>query len=256
MNALEMRESIDQKLDRTKSARYSDAAYYAAINRSQTNILKERVEPIRTKGNYAVQSTERIRAELYTLIPAPATGVPVSNVVSLPTDYYYYLMMYVTLAGVSQRCKAVSYNEDVDANPFKKSSAVKPYFNEFTGGLRILSGTSTASAYSLTYIKNPAVVSIGFERDKIIAGTVLAVLVYYVYEEAVFNGVTYYPGETFTGSALALTSGIIIPTAKVVNSDFPVNMHEEICTLAAAFMEGTVEDYNKKAMLDSDAEKS
>ena len=271
MNAIKMMLRIDQKNDRTKTARFADEAYTDAINEASMAILKERVEPIRTRGNYSVQSTQRLRDELYTLISAPTTIVPVANVIRYPTDYYYYLQLYATLSGTSTLCMPTDYNKigEMKLNPFMTPSATKPFYNEFSGGLRIESGSTTATSSILTYIKNPAKVSIGFERDKVVDGATLAAIVYYVFEDAIHSatvttgsgavvtaGQTIHAGETFTGTVAALRSGTIIPTTKIVNSDFPENMHEEICTRAAAFMQGTVEDYRKNQMLNTDAEKS
>lgn len=263
---------IDQKNDRTKTARFSDEQYTDAINEASMAILKERVEPIRTRGNYSAQSSQRLRDELYTLISAPTTIVPAANVVAYPTDYYFYLLLYATLSGTSTLCYPADYNTigELKLNPFTRPSATKPYYNEFTSGLRIESGgVISATSSILTYVKMPVKVSIGFERDKVVGGATLAAIVYYVYEDAIHSatvttgsgatvtaGQTIHAGETFTGTVAALTSGTIIPTAKVVNSDFPENMHEEICTRAAAFMQGTVEDYRKNQMLNMDAEKS
>mgnify|MGYP001592234172 CR=1 FL=1 len=259
MNAIQMRERIDQKNDRTKTSRFTDTQYYDAINQACMMLLKERVEPIRSRGNYSVQSTERLSNELYTLIPAPATIAPVANVIAFPALYYYTLRLYVTLGGVSILSKKTSYNTigPSKINPFTKPSIIKPYHNEFAGGLLIEAGGATATSSILTYIKQPAKVSIGFEDDKLVAGATLTnAVTYYVYDESVYATVTYYPGEIITGTGATLTSGTVIINSTVVNSDFPENMHEEICDLAAAFMQGTVEDYNKKQMLDSDAEKS
>ena len=74
MNAVQLRERIDELIDRTKSARFTDKQYYNAINGAITKIVKDRIAPIRVPRKYSVQSAQRVRDELYTLIPAPLTG--------------------------------------------------------------------------------------------------------------------------------------------------------------------------------------
>jgi hypothetical protein len=271
MNIIKMIMRIDQKNDRTKTSRFPDEQYIDAIRESCLAILKERVEPIRTRGNYSVQSTQRLRDELYTLIPPATTITPVANVIAYPTDYYYYLLVYATISGVSQLVTATDYNKvgTLTTNPFTRPSATKPYFNESSAGLNIIAGGATATSSSLTYVKMPAKVSIGYERNKVTAGTTLAAVVYYVFEDAIHSanvttgeglavtaGQVIQAGETFTGTVNALTSGVLIPATSIVNCDFPENMHEEICTRAAAFMQGTVEDERKKQSLLNDAERS
>lgn len=260
MNAIEMRLRIDQKIDRTATARHSDKAYYNAIMNSIWMVVKDRVAPIRVPRKYSVQSAQRIRDELYSLISAPVTGAPSAGIVPYPADYFTYLLLYATVSSTKDYCRPTDYNTigPLKKNPFTKPTATKFYFNELSTGLKVEFGTTgTFSAYELYYVKNPAVVSIGQERDKILAGVTLTIaVVYYVYEEAVHNGVTYSEGETFTAATTTLTSGIVINTNKVVNCDLPVNMHEEICTGAAALLSSTVEDWNKKQSLDVDTEKS
>jgi len=75
-------------------------------------------------------------------------------------------------------------------------------------------------------------------------------VVYYVYEDAVYNGNTYYAGEIFTGGATpTLTSGIIISSNVIVDSDLPTNLHEEVCIITAKKLSAVVEDYNKEKSL-------
>ncbi len=255
-----MRNRVDQLIDRTRSARHDDSEYYSSINAAIIQIVKDRVAPIRIPRKYSVQSAQRIRDELYTLVPAAVTGAPTGNDVIRPADYMYMLLLYATISSEVNYCRPTTYNQVglLASNPFKKPSTVKPYYNEYTTGIKIDFGpTGTFSAYELWYVKNPATVSIGFERDKLFGGTTLTnTIIYYVYEDAVYNGVTYYPGETILGTGAVLTSGTILITTKVVNCDLPVNMHDEVCYKAAALLEGTVEAFGKKQDLNIETEKS
>jgi len=273
MNAIQMRERIDQYVDRTRTARHEDISYYNAINAAINMILKDRLEPIRLRRKYSVQRTQRIRDELYTLVSTTTPTLMVANnLVPFPADYYYFLQLDITISSVIYSASITSYNElgPLKENPFMKPSAVKPYFVETATDLRVYWDDSGLLTYELIYIKQPALVSIGEERDKISTVVALtAATVYYVYEDATYaatvttgtgavvtSGQVLAAGETFTATGANLLTGIVINTAKVVNSDFPVNMHEEICKQAAEIMEGTVEQFAKKQALAVDVEKS
>lgn len=259
MNAIEMIVRIDQIIDRTRSGRFEDVDYMNAINAAIINIVKDRVAPIRNPRRYSVQSAQRIRDELYTLVPAPATGTLSSDNAAYPTGYLYYLLLYVTIGGTQIYCRPTSFNEigPLKDNPFMKPSATKTYFNENVSGLKV-HYTGTVTAYELHYIKTPDTVSIGRPRVKIAAGTALTNgATYYVYEKTVYIGTTYEVGETFTTAATtAITSGTVILSSNITNCNLPANMHDEVCNKAAQLLLRTVEDYNKEASTANEIEKN
>jgi len=259
MNAIELRERIDNLIDRTRSARHSDVEYYNSINAATVLIVKDRVAPLKVAKSYSVQSAQRVRDELYTLVPAPLIAAPTGDDIIRFADYYYFLLFYAIIDGFVKYCRSTAYNQVglLGRNPFKKPSSVKPYYNEFATGIKVIYGTGTFTSSELWYVKNPAIVSIGTNNNKIIAGGALTNTVnYIVYEQSVYNSVTYYPGQTIAGTGAALTSGIVILLATIVNSDLPVNLHEELCIKSASILQGSVEDYGKKQDLLMDAEKS
>lgn len=262
MNAVQMRERVDELIDRTKSARHRDRAYFNAINAAIGLILKDRLEPIRLRRKYSVQKTQRIRDELYTLIPLPATGNTLANgTIAYPSNYFYFLLVYVTINGEKIYCSPTSYNElgPLEQNPFSKPSVLKPYYNEYETGIRIYSTLAIPIPFELYYVKKPDVVKIGNESNKIFAaGAITNGAQYVVYEQAVYNGITVYEGDIFVGvgAAPTLTSGIVINITNMVDCNLPDNMHEEVCKQAASIMESTVEQFNKKQDLDVQVEKS
>lgn len=260
MNALKMYDRVSRLIDRAKSPRHDDVDYIDSINTAIWRIVKDRTAPIRINRSYSYEAAQRIKDELYTIVPPPATGAPVSDLVAVPNDYYYYLLLYITIDGVEQFCKPTTYNEigPLFDDPFAKPTTVKPYFTQQSNGFRLHKGTSGAFGnYRLYYIKRPAVVSIGQEKNKIDSTGSLSIgVTYYVYEQAVHNSITYYPGDTFVAANTTLSSGIVISAAFVVNCDLPDNMHDEICALAASLLSGQVEDFGKKQSLDIDVEKS
>lgn len=254
-NAIQMRVAIDSLIDRVKSPRFTDKRYYEAINQSIKKILDDRTENIKQPKKYSVQSSERLRNELYSLIVnvAPVAGVAVA----FPVDYYYLLELVVTCNGETNVCRALSYNEDglIERNPFKKARAYKTYFNETSSGWIIKVPTGgVISAIDLSYLKTPNIVSIGQENNKISTGANVLTLgsTYYVYDEAVHNTTTYYEGQTFVAVNTALNSGTVINSANIVNSDMPETLQDEIERLAAAILDGTVQDYVSKQDLKVD----
>lgn len=272
MNAIQMRERINELLDRERGSRYEDFNYYNALNGATMLLIKDRIEPIKLERRYSVQATQRLRDELYTLIPAPNTTPASNGIVAYPSGYLYYLLLYITIGGTKYFCKPTTYNTigPLINNPFSKPSATKPYFNELVTGLKIEAGDGdTTGAIEFYYIKTPDTISIGEERDKIEAGATLAAVEYYVYEDAthtdtittgggatVTTGQVIRAGETFTGTVALLLTGIVIPGTKITNSNLPVNLHEELCIKTAAMMAGDVGDYNKKQIYERDVERN
>lgn len=141
-------------------------------------------------------------------------------------------------------------------DPFTIPDNENIYFNERATGLRVLHGSTALGTYEFWYVKNPATVSIGQERNKVITGgTLTNAIVYYVYEEAVYSGTTYAMGETITGSGATLTSGIVISTANIVTCDLPSILQDEVCRMSSKIMCQTIEDFNKEQFIQQDLNK-
>ena len=262
MNAIQMRVNIDTIIDRVKSARFPDDSYYQAINQAIQIIVDDTSESIKVPRKYSFQSSQRLRDRLYTLIATPTvTGVPAAgNVIPMPNDYYYLTLLQATVQDnftgekVTNNVRAITYGEQgmIDRNPFKKPKIYKTYFNERDGDWQLfIPPNSTVLSYSLDYLRRPILVSIGNERDKIQSGGTLIVgQKYYCYDDSVENSISYSEGDLFTAGTTSLTSGIVIPFAKVVNCDLPIEIHDEINRAAGAIMEDSLENYLKEASLD------
>ena len=252
-----MRMSIDTLIDRTKTARFSDAKYYEAINQYTEMLINDRVEAIKMQKPYSVQSTTRLRREISNLIP-PTLNIPaVGNKIPYPADYFYFLLLQVTINGLKQVCWPTSSNKEglIELDPFSQTEEDLSYYIEDATGWRIITmqGTTLTSG-DLDYVRKPAIVSIGNEGNKISAGlTALTIgTTYYVYEECVSAGITHYDGESFIATSPILVSGIVIAAANIVNSDVNDTLHFEICRGAAAIMDGTIEQYQQKQDLKED----
>jgi hypothetical protein len=259
MNIIQMMERIDFYNDRYKSARFADSNYMDAINASVNSLFKDKTDNKKLFRRYSFQSNEQVRRELYTLIKT-STIVPTANKnVVYPVDFYYFGNMYTTVDGNVVYCKPTNLNEigPLQVDPFRKPSSKKTYYIENKVGLDVYFGTGTFTSASLTYLKTPDLVSIGTESDKKYpASTLTSGVQYIVYEDCVFNAVTYYTGSIFTASVTAaLTSGIVIPNSVIVNCDLPENVHDEVCKMASEIMNGTIEDYNKSTFLQKEIEK-
>lgn len=260
MNALEQRNAIDNLIDRVKSARFADNRYYQAINEAQQVILDGRSESVKVPKQYSFQSSQRLRDTLYTLIAPTVSGAPISNdTIDMPDDYYYLTLMQATItdnfsgAVETNAIRAITYGEQgiFKRNPFKKPKLEKSYFDERNGNWKIfIPDNSTLTSYSLDYLKRPVRVSIGNEGDKITAGGTLVLNAkYYVYDECIVGGITYYDGVMFVANGTTLTSGTVIPFNNVVNCEFPIELHDEINRLAAAIMMNSLDNYLKETML-------
>ena len=253
-NAIQMREAIDKLIDRVKSPRFTDDRYYEAINQSSKMILDDRVDNNKQQKGYSVQSNEKLRVELGSLVPPTFIATINGDVVLFPTDYYYLLLIQNTVDGIKNACRPLTYNEKglINRNPFRKPTSDETYYNENNAGWTIeLPVGASFTKSEIDYIKKPAIVTIGTEGNKVYpsSSALLPGTNYTVYNEAIMNGTTYYEGQNFNANSTTLTSGIVIRTALITDSDMPEHLHEDVIRLAAAIMEGTVENYNKQKTL-------
>ncbi len=250
MNIIQMQTEVSFLVDRESSARFTDDQYMTAINSAIVSILEDRLDNIKNPKRYSFESVQRVRDELYTLVPPTVTIVPVGNLVPYPSNYNYFLKLECIIDGNTTLSRPTSYNESgtLPENPFKKPSNTKTYFDQNADGFVIDRGAAgTFSAALLDYVKNPDTVTIGNPNNKITDGGALVIgSVYIVYEEAVENSVTYYEGQTFTAATAVLTSGTVILNSIVVNCNLPVKLHKEITRLAASYMTGTISEFDKE----------
>ncbi len=246
-------------IDRDSSARFSDEKVIKAINTAIDRIVEDRLDNIKVKKNYSFESIQTVRDQLYTLVPPTLTIAPVANVLAYPADYNCFLKLMCTIDGNTIVARPTSYNQQGVAydNPFSKPTDIKPYFDQNLSGFNIfrdINNTGSFTAGLLDYVKNPDLVSIGNEFNKIVTGgTLTNAIDYIVYEQAVYAGTTYAEGDTITGTGAALTSGIVIPNSLIVNSNMPTKLQYEITTTAASIMQKSISQFNEGQMLEKDA---
>lgn len=256
-NAIEMRVSIDNLIDRVRSPRFGDDRYYDAINQAQARIIDDRTENIKNPKTYSVEAVQRVREELDTLTVDEFPIVPVGNIIAKPANYFHHLSLDVVIDGDTNYARATTHNAigPLKRDPFRKPSNKKPYYLNISTGIKIERGSTGAFTNSLlSYLKLPDEVTIGTEADKITpaSGNLTNGVTYYVYEDTIHNGIERFEGETFVAIAAPIVGGVVINSSNVTDSDLPGRIHEEVIRLAAGIMMGSDEDYNKKVDLQRD----
>lgn len=252
-------QEIFNLIDRDGNARFSDEKTIKAINMAIDRIVEDRLDNIKNKKNYSFESVQTVRDQLYTLIPPTLSIVPTANVVAYPANYNYFLKLMCTIAGDTNVARPTSYNQSglMYKDPFAYPTDEKPYFDQNLSGFTIYRDEQNTGSFTfalLDYIKNPDVVSIGNESNKIDSTGALTIgVTYIVYEQAVHNGVTYVEGATFVAVNAVLISGIVIPNALIVNCNLPTKLQYEVVNIAASIMQKSISQFNEGATLERDA---
>lgn len=256
MNILQMFDLVAFYNDRESSARFTDESYIKAIISATTKIVEDRIDNIKKAKRYSFESVQRVRDELYTLVPPTVAIAPVGNVLPYPADYNYFLKLECTVDGETGYSRPTSYGESgtLQENPFKRPTGTKTYFDQNANGFYIYWGGTAFTGALLDYIKHPIKVSVGKETDKINSGASVLTIgqSYIVYEDAVHNGVSYVMGDVFTAVSTVLTSGIVILNSLMVNCDLPEKIHDEVCRTASMIMNSAISDFEKTMVLKAD----
>ena len=260
ISTIQLMNEIFNLIDRDGSARFSDEKVIKAINTAIDRIVEDRLGNIKIKKNYSFESIQVVRDQLYTLIPPTLNIVPAGNIVAYPADYNYLLKLSCTIDGETNVARPTSYNAQglMYENPHSKPTNVKPYFDQNLSGFTIFREEDNSGSFTqaqLDYVKNPDVVSIGNESNKISfgAGVLVAGTTYIVYEQSVHNGITYVEGDTFVAANTNLTSGIVIPNSIIVNSNLSIKLQYEVISMAASIMQKSISQFNEGVLLEKDA---
>jgi hypothetical protein len=243
VNAIQLREAIDLLIDRSRNARFSFNQYNLAVRQAQIKIF-----------NQYCDDEVGVREWLYTLL---TTVTPTITSVSATTtyaikhfnyasDFEYFSRLDVFVDSVLTEVFPIA-NDEVNRmlqDTFKIPNARKTYHLEDATGYKLYcppTGTITAE---FTYLASPADFSIGQESNVITAGGALVLsTAYLAIDTSVYNGVTYIPGATITGTGANLTSGSVIATSNTVPSNLPASVHEDLAKVAAEFLMGSVANY-------------
>ena len=265
MNIIQMVERIKSYLDVVASARHDWVAYENNIQTAQNQIVNDRIDAVKKLGQqkgYSFQSVQRLRDELYTLVKTNSLIAPTGDLIpvaSYPTNLRFIVGVDLLIDAVRYIADPMSYNEkrNVLIDPYKKPQLTEPYrvyYIESDTGLTCYYGDSgTFTASYIDYIKIPVNVNVGVRYG--IAGVFAAGTILIATEPTVYNAVSYDPGELITvvNPVFSITSGEVC--VGYVNSDLPEVLHEEICKIAAGLFGKIIEDYQKGAVIENEANK-
>lgn len=258
MNAIASKERVDSYLDRSRTSRFTFNQYNITFRMVQKKIVE-----------FFKDDVEEVRKFLYTLktdvTPAITTLQTTSNYIvshiNYPSDYYYFQVMNIFIDGVLAE---VTPTDDAQLNRQLQNTYTAPtnkyiFQREDATGWKVYRGTTGTPACELTYLKSPSNFSIGNESNLINEGAgVLAVSTSYtVVEQSVYNGVTYNPADVFTTTTLLtdLTSGQVIPTSVLVDSNLPEQVQEKMCWVVAEILSGNISDFNKSMFVEKEVNK-
>lgn len=269
MNAIQVYNSVQLYIDRSKGARY----YFQEINKAVNDAMKMHIDDITDTANpNKISGLERLqvfRDELYTLMKTN-TSVPtvvglyntdvLINHVNYPTDYRTFGALSITIDGITTYGRQTNLNErgPLLECSFRKPTNSKIYFLEDSTGLKLYRGvTGTASSVSLDYVKQPTEFNMGNELNLIDAGVgVLTISTSYTaFEDSEYNGVIYPSGTVFStnGVNTDLTSGQVILTSLLTTIELPEKTHTDIAKRAAAILAGVVEDFQSSAFAEKES---
>lgn len=261
-NIVQMHAEIDTKIDFINNARHESRAYDKAINEAIIQIVNDRYDNIKQPKGYSVESVQRVRDELYTIVVLSSPITPSSDIAAYPNDYRHLLSLSALINGTEREVVPATYDElkQINENIFTMPNNKYPVCTQTATGYKIYYGQgNTLGNVFMVYLKHPAVVSRGLPSQEISAGSgVLANGVSYIVVEdgTVHNSVTYFKGQTFTSANTDLASGAVVLRSNTVDCDLPDVLHQEVVNKAAAIMEGWVDEFDSKQSLEFDANKS
>ena len=263
-NVVQMHAAIKAKIDFTGNPRHASRDYDKAINEAIEQIVNDRYDNIKKQlaKQYSVESIQRVRDELYTLIVS-ATITPAADIAAYPAATYKHLLMMSALINtVARPVRARTYDEyqELILNSFAAPDEENPIFLQESTGFKLYYGSgNTLGDVTLYYMKHPAVVNRGLPDEEISSGTgVISSGVDYIVttDATIHNSITYYIGEIFTSADTNLAAGSVVLRSLTTDCYLPDTAHKEVIDEAATIMEGWVDDYPSKQSLDFDANKS
>lgn len=205
-----------------------------------------------------------IRDNLYTLIKYSNPAITLIsqslsddltiNHINYPSDYHYFSSLVNKIDGSYVETKTnLTYNQlsDILIDVFRKPDNARVYVLEDSTGWRIYRGYGGVLTNELAYLISPSEWSIGTESDLIDegVGVLTAGVNYTATSEVVESGINYQAGQQFNAGSTTLTSGQVIPTSVLVNSNLPDTVHEELSRISAYMLQGSVSDLQKAGFI-------
>jgi hypothetical protein len=257
MNAVANKERVDSYLDRSRTSRFTFNQYNITFRMVQKKIVE-----------FFKDNPDEVRKYLYTLktdstptiTVLSTTADYIINHIDYPTDYYYFQVMNIFINNVLAE---VSPTDDDQLNRQLQNTYTLPtnkyvFQREDATGWKVYRGITGTPTCQLTYLKNPSNFYLGNESNLINEGTgVLAnATSYTAVEQSVHNGVTYNPADVFTSANTNLTSGQVILTSVLVDSNLPEQVQERMCWVVAEILSGNISDFNKAMFVEKELAKS
>lgn len=272
MNAIQIDNRIEFYLDSTRNGRFPRTEKSLAVNDAIRKFIDDIFGDIDNKNTYGFQSIQQVRDDLFTLIKVstitPTTLSPVTtdygsfivNHVNDPSDYYEFVALRTLINGISTYVRPASNNNlgPLLEDSFKMPSNKQPYYLDDDTGYQIYRGsTGTLTSAEMTYIKTPAIYSMGADSQLIGPGNNLTIgLDYIATEVSVNNLVTYQPGQLFNAGAISLDSGQVILASNTTTCDLPPKTHEIIAKMAVEILSGAISDFNRAAFTEKEVKES
>lgn len=243
-----------------------------AVNDAIRKFIDDAFGDISNKNSYGFQSIQQVSDDLFTLVKSstitPTTLPTITtdysscgvNHVNNPSDYYLLIAIRTLINGISTYARPTTNNAlgPLLEDSFKTPSNKQPYYLDDDTGYQIYrSSTGTLTSAELTYIKTPAIFSMGTENQLIGPGNNLTIgLDYIAIEQSYNNLVTYQPGQLFTAGAINLASGQVILASNTTTTDLPAKVHEIIAKMAAEILSGVTSDFNRAQFTEKEIKQS
>lgn len=257
MNPIAAKERVDSYLDRSRTSRFTFQQYnitFVMVQKKIVEFFKDNVDEVR-KYLYTLK-----KDSTPTVTTLQTTANYIVSHIDYPTDYYYFQVMNVFVDNVLAE---VTPTDDGQLNRQLQNTYTAPtnkyiYQREDATGWKVYRGTTGTPTCELTYIKTPSNFYMGNESDLIEEGTsvLTAFTSYTAVEETIYNGVTYNPADTFTTTSVTnLTSGQVILTSILVDSNLPEQVQEKMCWVVAQILSGNISDFNKAMFVEKEVNK-
>lgn len=247
-NAWSNRESVDLYMDRSRNARFSLYQYAKAFRQVQQWVFDAFKKDENGVRNYLYTLIKYANPSITTISQSLSQNLTINHI-NYPADYRFFSSLLNYVDGVLIETKPTNYNQlsNLLLDSFRKPDNKRCYYLEDSLGWRILRGYGGALTNELTYLIDPSEWSIGTETDLIDAGTgvLTAGVSYTATSEVVESGVNYQPSQQFLAGSTTLTSGQVIPTSVLVNSNLPDEVQEKLCQLVAQVLQGSVSAFDK-----------
>jgi len=166
MTAAQMAERVRFYLNQQKSPRIDSVQHInPGLNVAQQKFIEDRVDNIKKSfprgRKYFFEAVERVRSELYTIVHT-ATIVPINNIITVPADFYYELLLQLTVNGETTWSSSHQWGEipAIERNSFLEPDAEYPMHIRSDAGIIISAGGGTITSSLFTYIKQPAIIDV------------------------------------------------------------------------------------------------